>query len=133
MMASSTGISIAHLNIRGLLNKIDEIKYLLVKYGYKIFHLCETFLTPAISDSLLSIPNYNFIHNDRVGKKGGGVLSYIHSSLNFSILDKPDHLISETLIIKITPKAAKSFITSVVYRRPRSTNSWYGCFTNYVT
>ena len=55
-------------------------------HQFRIMHISESFLNVNITSSLASIPNYNVYCSDRVGKQDGGLISYIHSSLNHSPL-----------------------------------------------
>ena len=132
MAIKSRGLTIAHLNIRGLLNKIDNIRYLLDTHKIKVFHVSETFLTQSIDTQLLHIPNYYIVRRDRTGKLGGGVVSYIHSSIKFSRLFDLDSTLPESLTIKINQPHSKPFITSAVYRPPNSPSTWNDQFSTYL-
>lgn len=129
----SVGLSIAHLNIRGLLNKIDHVQCLINKYNFKIFHISETLLNNSIDTQLLHIPNYTIQRRDRVGKQGGGVLTYISSSVNFQLLADLDIILSESITIQISQPCTKPFITSVVYRAPNSPAVWSENFELFTT
>ena len=107
-------LSIAHLNIRGLFNKVDEMKLLFVKCKLKMLHLCETFLTPSIDSSILHIPNYSIIYRYRVVKHGGGVVSYIHSSIKYCVISKFDSILPETVTLKICQNISKPYITTFI-------------------
>ena len=88
------GLHMAHLNIRSLLGRgrADLIKNQIANSGYDVFTLSETWLTQAVPDAMLSVPNYSIVRQDRswagegqkVPKKGGGVLCYMKESLKFS-------------------------------------------------
>ena len=63
---ASKGLHICNLNIRHVLPKIDEIRFLLSNDKCPdIMGVCETFLQNQQPDSLLSINNYSFIRKDR--------------------------------------------------------------------
>ncbi|XP_067949404.1 uncharacterized protein [Watersipora subatra] len=124
---------IAHLNIRGLVRKVDELKYHVVKHSLKIIHISEAFLKPNLSSNLLYIPNFSTIRRDRAVKHGGGVLTYIHSTLNHTVLTNLDDILPESLTTEISQPSAKPFITSVVYRPPNSPASWLHQFALYFT
>lgn len=133
MAKTSPGITIAHLNIRGLLNKLDELKYHVHKLNIDILHVSETLLTSNTDSKLVNIPGYNMIRRDREGRRGGGVLSYIHNSINFSHLTNLCNTLSESISIIICQPKAKPFITSVVYRPPNSPVSWSHSFSDYIS
>lgn len=132
MFTKSIGLSIAHLNIRGLINKVDDIKYLINKYNIKIFHISETFLNSSVDNKLLCINNFNILRKDRIDRHGGGVLTYIHKSINFTSLIDLDSTLSESITIKISQSCSKPFITSVIYRAPNSPAGWSDSFELYV-
>ena len=127
------GLSIAHINIRGIINKLDELKLIIETHNLKILHVCETFLTPSISSHVLNIPNFSIIRRDRIGRHGGGILTYIHNSLQFTAQSHLDNILPEALTIKITQPSAKPFLTSVIYRPPNSASSWVDSFTQLIS
>ena len=45
MASKRKGLTIAHINIVGLISKMDQIRYLLVKNNIKILHISKTFFT----------------------------------------------------------------------------------------
>lgn len=113
------GLPTGHLNIRGI-NKIYEMKLHLEKFNIKICHISESFLTQNIDNNLLYIPNFNLVLRDRQERHVGGVLTYISTSLAYSVLSELDSYFPESLTIKITQQSSKVFITSVIYRPPNS-------------
>ena len=102
-------------------------------HQFKIIHISETFLNNNITSSLVSIPNYNMYRRDRVGKQGGGLISYVHSSLIHSPLPDLDTLMPETLSIKISPPHSKPFITMAIYRPPNTPVSWTQKFDTLIS
>ncbi len=114
------GLKVLHLNINGLLGKIDQIRLLLTETGYNIhiFQVTESHLDDSIPDSLVSVCGYNVLRRDRKGGPGGGVCIYIRNDLNYlRRLDLEKDEI-ETLVIEIFIKYSKSLLVSVVYRPP---------------
>ena len=57
MAKKNSGLEIAQLNIRGLINKIDDLKLYTTQHNIKVLHLCETFLSPVTDSDLLLLPN----------------------------------------------------------------------------
>ena len=55
------GLKVAHLNVRSLLagGKSDLLKLQIANSGVEIFTMSETWLTQAIPDELVRIPNYS--------------------------------------------------------------------------
>lgn len=72
------GLIIAHVNIRSLLPKIEILRHELVSEPVDILCVSETWLRPAIPDSMLGISGYSLERLDRtsedsqVKKTGGG-------------------------------------------------------------
>ena len=133
MALKSNGLVIAHLNIRGIVNKMDELKLHISQLNIKILHLSETFLSPATDSKVLNIPGYNLLRKDRVNRQGGGVLTYLHSSLNYTLINELDDPRLESLSIKISQPHATPFITTVIYRPPSSPAAWSDHFSTQVT
>jgi hypothetical protein len=73
----SGGLTIFHLNIRSIRNKLDSILYLL---DHDILCFTETHLDNSITDDVLAIPGYDvIIRKDRAGigkGLGGGIILY---------------------------------------------------------
>ena len=96
-------MSFAHLNIRGLISKFDQVKILLLNSKLSCLVLGETFLHEGITDAELYIPGYKFMRVDRAvssGKKeGGGVLLCIQQSS--IILVKSRKLNTAVLILNV--------------------------------
>jgi len=126
------GMQIAHLNIRGLSQKFDEVRYIILSRKIKIFCLAETFLDEEHNSCLYMIPGYEMIRRDRPLRYGGGLLCYIHNSIAFDRAVTNDHILAESLTIKITPRFAAHYVLSFIYRPPDSLVDWNEDFLQYV-
>ena len=73
LMSSSNGLCCAHININGLLNKIDQVRSLLLETRIDVLAISETHLSGNISNVELKIENYSFTRKDRHGQKFTGV------------------------------------------------------------
>ena len=63
------GFKVQHLNVRSMVNNMDDIRMLInVK-----FTISETWLNTSIADSEIEIPGYKFARKDR----GGGTLVFV--------------------------------------------------------
>ena len=84
---STKGLKCGHLNVNGLLSKIDQIRTLLNESKLHILAISETHLSDETSDDELSIENYLFERKDRENRKNhwGGVLIYY---ANYLIVDE---------------------------------------------
>ena len=90
----SNKLNIAHINIRSLRNKLDEIKLKLHIGRFDIFAVTETHLDRKISNRQLEIENYKIMRRDRdAATIGGGCLVYIANhicSTRLHSLESPD-------------------------------------------
>ena len=80
-------------NVRSALGKTDDIYATVCSQRVHIFAATETWLHDGIDDSLISFPNFHHHRCDRESRRGGGVCSWTHSSLNAKPLvstHKPD-------------------------------------------
>ena len=59
------GISISHLNVRGLRSCLDELRLLLKNQTIDVFSISESWLNINICDEELQIEGYNLIRKDR--------------------------------------------------------------------
>lgn len=72
----------AHLNVRSLKNKIEQVYSLLHNKPIDVLTISETWLTPQVETTILSIEGYEVCRSDRVrsprqsANKGGGLLTY---------------------------------------------------------
>src|SRR5215813_3196507 len=122
-VASDNSLSVAHLNIRSIVNKIDFIiNSNLILFDILIF--TETFLTQDVPDSLLHIDGFKFYRKDRLGdKSGGGIIFYYKAHISASLLSDLDLNDAESLWVKIPDfKSNSSTIISSIYRLPNK--SW---------
>jgi len=118
-MDNTQRVTIAHVNINSLRNKVDDVHRLLFKNKIEILSVNETHLDSTITDSLLRIPGYAMIRYDR-NAHGGGVCFYVHSKLNYSVLDCCRGK-TESLFISIDLKhPRRKLVLGTVYRPPNS-------------
>lgn len=82
MCKGSNFIILAHINIRSLRNKVEEIKILLNICWFDILAITETYFDKKIDNRQLEIENYKIIRRDRTtGHVGGGCLIYISDNV----------------------------------------------------
>ena len=92
--------------------------------GVEILFLSETWLTDAISDSLLDMPGYNLHRLDRditLGKnRGGGIVAYVKEGIKATMLT--DRCVStpgiEMMVLKMSLEYTKPIYIVCVYRPP---------------
>ena len=106
---------VAHLNIRSLLPKINDIKCLLRNKKYDVLALSETWLDSGIPSCSVSVDNYSLVRRDRVGARGGGVCLYIKRGVSFKKIQTSPTL--EQLCISLTISNIQLSLC-VIYRPP---------------
>ena len=79
----SNGLSFLLLNIRSLTRNIDELEIFLsnIPNKFTVVGISETWLQTF--EHNCDIKGYNFVHNYRKDKTGGGVGLYLDSTLEF--------------------------------------------------
>ena len=88
--SGSNNLNVAHINIRSLRNKLDEVKVLMQVCRFDILAITETHLNQKISNKQLEIDNYKIVRRDRnSGAAGGGCLVYINNHICSSRLLNP--------------------------------------------
>ena len=117
------GLKIICLNIRSLINKIDELKYYISLLKPNIICICETWLNSDIYDSEINIEGYSVYRCDRKNnKKGRGIGIFVRqkSTLECYIVDNNSDI--EELTIRLKFVKSKQFFISCVYRPPNEIN-----------
>ena len=73
------GLKIAHLNVRSINNKIDQIQLeLLQGQFFDILTFSESWLNDLFEDAEVQIPGFAYVRKDREGSlKGGGNIVYV--------------------------------------------------------
>ena len=120
---SSNDFTLIQQNIRGINSKIGDIKYL-IENTYKSGHpdcilLCETWLGPH--SPTVKIAGYNFVHTDRVDKKGGGVGILLSDRIKYR--DRSDIRLDiqecDSCFLEVKTRN-KPIIIGSIYRPPNS-------------
>lgn len=94
-------------NIRSLIGKLDEFKVTIMSMKPDIACVTETWLDDSIDHLSIRIAGYNVIRQDRLSRKGGGVMVYIRENLDFKRQDISELFSAEIDVIAIQlPKAS---------------------------
>ncbi len=118
------GITIAHLNINRLSNKVDQLKLLLELSDIDIMCISETFLVDTFDDDELAIPGYDIYRCDRadfsVRGSGGGVCVYTRNVYNIEFVSEMSHSDNdwEVITVKLKLKNCRPIFIACVYRPP---------------
>ena len=129
---SNRGLTIAHLNVRGISRKIDELSVIIHRHNLKLLAISETFLTPQHTNNLLNINNFVFERRDRLDKHGGGVCLFIHNTVHYERISSLESALPESVAILVKQPHTKPFIISCLYRPPTSNSSWMSSFNQYI-
>jgi hypothetical protein len=115
-------INVAHINIRSLRNKVEEIEILLKICRFDILAVTETYLDKNIDNMQLEIENYKIVRRDRLtGQVGGGCLVYISDNINLSRIKYLETKEIEGIWLKFNTRKS-SFILGNIYRPPSDIN-----------
>ena len=135
---SIKNISMFHLNIRSIPEHFIELTSYIhsLNIAFKIIGISETWLKPFHTNYI--IPNYNIEKDIRVNKRGGGVSSYIHGSLQYKLRNDlkigndPETINSVFVEVdKDTTGTKRNLIIGCIYRPPWADLSEYNsCMTN---
>ena len=77
------GLHFMHLNINGLLNKLDELRYTARSPNTAVIGITETKLGNTVYDSEVRVDGYDIVPNDR-NINAGGVACYIRNNICFN-------------------------------------------------
>ena len=124
------GLKFCHLNIRSIVNKIDQFRMHFEKSGFDIITLSETWLSSDIGNNILQLKDYQLyradrsfnMENDRRVKRGGGLLTYVHRDINFTPIVNQSKNVStpdcELQRIELSSKVQKNIVVYNIYRPP---------------
>ena len=124
------GLKIAHLNVRGIIGKINEVRLLLLDSRLDVLAITETHLRGDINSSEISVDGYKIARLDRTYKSGGGCVIFF--SNNLCCYERPDLLSAiEAVWIDITCDSQKHLVgciyrlfqTTLIFTKP-STACW---------
>ncbi|XP_028407966.1 uncharacterized protein LOC114530582 [Dendronephthya gigantea] len=113
--------SILHLNIRSLPRNLENLSNSLaiIKHNFSIIGISETWLRH--DDHFVSVDGFNFVHNYRPNKIGGGVGLYLANEFEFKLrsdLVFANTACAESLFLEIPNPKGKNIIVGVIYRPP---------------
>ena len=118
------GISLAHINIRSLFRKLEDIIRILTDGDVCVLGISETWLNRSVPDSMIGIGNYDVYRSDRSaasGKStGGGVCLYVHTKYNTTARDDITVCMQdiEIIWIRLSLKDTRPTYIACVYRPP---------------
>ncbi|OXU30966.1 hypothetical protein TSAR_001312 [Trichomalopsis sarcophagae] len=72
---------IGHSNAESIHSHLLDLQAVARINNLHLFGICESFLKPGLSSSLVEISHFNLFGVDRLGKECGGVAIYVHKSI----------------------------------------------------
>ena len=117
---SSNNLNILQFNIRGLVNKQDDLRMLLNDYNIDIVLLCETWLNDT-NVHRVDIPGFNLVYKNRESRKGGGVCILLKNNLKFREYENKSCPITFEVVTVELKTNNKNLMISSAYRPPSST------------
>ena len=119
-----------HLNSRSLVKKIDQLRLLLKDGQIDVVTFSETWLKPYMHSDVIKLDGYKSFRLDRgtkasrvnVKKRGGGLITYIHSK-HAQSCEPLEHLDASNVNIEaqwlyIDRPSCKNVIACNLYRPP---------------
>ena len=117
---NTKGLKVAHINVNGLYNKLNEIKFLLQETKPDVLAITETHLHKDINDDQLQIEGYCLVRNDRQNTENnwGGCLIYFAADLEaFEREDFKHYSDIESVWIELII-SSQCLIVGAIYRQP---------------
>ena len=128
IIQNTKGISIAHLNVRSLLPKIDQVKCIIDAIKLDVFCINESWLDDSIGEYEYEINGYQIFSKHR-NRHGGGIVVYIKDSL--IVMRRNDLEITdvECIWLEIT-MSNKNILLCSMYRPPSANASYFDNMLN---
>ena len=81
-LVGTTVLAFILINLNSLVNKILFFTDLCIDLNLMVAGICETWLSPDVSSSVISVEGYTLLRNDSPsGQRKHGVCMYIHNNL----------------------------------------------------
>ena len=129
------GFRIGHINIQGLNNKLDQVKFLLTSGENKIqiLGLSETKLRDYHPDAIFEVDGFQkTFRRDRKENGGGGILLYVKNDVCCKRRSDLENDQLECIWLEVKLTNSKSFLVGHIYRPPNSGISWNEIFEDNI-
>jgi hypothetical protein len=124
---------LAHINVRSLLPKIEEIRYLLHSGKIDVLCITETWLDETIFGHEVDCQGYTLFRNDR-NRHGGGVAIYVKDGHDVILRqDLTDNEIESVWVEMKKIEIIDSLLVCAIYRPPSSSHVYYENMINVIT
>ena len=121
---SERNLIILQVNIKGLRNKLEELKLLIHDTHADIITIQETKLTPKAKTP--KIHNFTSVRTDRLHKAGGGLITLIRDNITFTTTDIPSTINTHNIelqMVMVHINNTKHITIANIYILPRDTTS----------
>ena len=93
------------------------MKRLAFNTNLNVLAISETHLSPALKDHEIAIQGYQILRRDRIGRTGGGVVSYYKDSLDCISIEKYDNPDIEATWLEVKIRSQR-LLVGCIYRPP---------------
>ncbi len=107
------GIKFGHLNIRSLVSKIDDFRYM-CGTNFDIISVNETYCDNTVSDNEVRLDGFNVLRKDR-NRGGGGVAVFINYIYDFKRRDDLCNDDIECIWVEIVPPHTNAILVCALY------------------
>ena len=115
---SETGYRYVCLNARSIVNKKNELNFIVEDIDPHIIGITESWAKTDVTDAELGLTGYEMFRRDRIGRRGGGVILYIKESIQaYEIKLEREADYDEAVWCKIVSGNSKLTI-GLIYRSP---------------
>eukprot|EP00794_Sanderia_malayensis_P020942 gene20942-22995_t len=114
-----SGLKMLHININGLLGKLDFVKIIAERTKFDVLSVNETKIAEDIEDEDISLQGYKVFRKDR-NWYGGGVLMYVSEALESLKVDDLEEEQIKGVWAKISLRRNAPIVVGSIYRPPRS-------------
>ena len=121
-----------HANVRSIIPKIDELRLLLSEMQCAIFVVTESWLDQSLDTSIIEIPGYSILRQDRQHKGGGGIIVYYLQNLNIKLVQIQKTEEVECLLMVVRVNSLKLGVISV-YRPPSTPYCKLSVLEDFIT
>jgi len=126
------GLLGAHLNIRSIISKTEQLTHLLANSNLDFLCISETWLQHSTPINVFTMNGFQCFRRDRTGGRGGGVLMYVKDSIKCERMFFKPAISLEYVALKVVLSQQMSFIIIGLYRPPTANDTFYTELANII-
>ena len=115
-MFKNKGLHFGYLNINTILQKIEQLRSILINSNISILWITETKLDNSVNNDKVEINSYNLMWSDK-NKKEGGIAFCIKNSISFNYHESLIRNLENILVDFLLPES-KPITLDIIYRPP---------------